>query len=165
MSVNSPVIILFFKLLNLGVLIAVGWYVYRRYVKSTIDDSMHKQESLIKGLEELGYILEGQLLELEQESSQQSKRCEQLQEKILEWKESVHAQTQRQQENDRIIIDRINERIAQKSIYISTAIQNKKIIPVAFERARAELKANFAHPEQQKKYVHSIIDRISAYDQ
>ena len=54
---NNSLIVILFRVINLGVLAGLGYYLFKKYVKAKIDEKITQKEALLKGLEEQGYFI------------------------------------------------------------------------------------------------------------
>ena len=82
MSNELSLMTLFFAFLISSLLIGIFYYVFNTYIKSSLEEKMSQKESLVKGLEEQGYMLEGKQHELELRLAAQEQKNAQLQERI-----------------------------------------------------------------------------------
>ena len=69
---DSSWLSIFFRLANFGVLAAVGYYAYRKYLKASLEEKVNQQEAVLKGLAEQGYFLEGRAENLDDQRSSKS---------------------------------------------------------------------------------------------
>lgn len=157
MSASLSWINILFRFLNFGVVILAGWYVYRRYIKHSLEETIHDKEILSRGMKELGYMLEGQIHALDDELQSQHERCEQLKEKVLEWQEMVAKQQARASEQRQQLLKEINDRIYEQSARLTYRAQAQKIVPAAMARARKSLQQHFAQSDLQQQFLQDLV--------
>ena len=153
-----------FRFLNFAVVVAVGWYVYRRYLKHTIEETIHDKEILSKGIKELSYMLEGQILTLDEELKDQHDRCEQLKEKVMEWQEAVNKLQAKKTEQRVSLLQQINDRIYERSARLSQNTQAKTMVPLAMMRAKESLQDRFSQSHNQREFLSELVNAMRDHD-
>lgn len=160
MSTNITFGLIFFRLLNFGVLVVLIGYLFKRYFLSSIEDKINSRMSIIKGLEEQGYMLEGQAYELADQIKAQEFKCLELKNKIQDWNYAI-------QHDER-------NRLFRQELYRSQALQRSerqisqqskeqlyaKTLPQALIIARQELKKKYADLQIHKKYLDDLITQL-----
>lgn len=160
MSASISWINILFRFLNFGVLIIAGWYVYRRYIKHSLEETIHDKEIIAKGIEELSYMLEGQILALDEELQHQHGQCERLKEKVLEWQERVNKQQDKLSEQRLQLLQKINDRIYEQSARLAYRAQVKKVVPEAMAQARKNLQKHFAQDSSQQQFLQDLVRSV-----
>lgn len=155
---SSPVIF-FFQVLNVAVLALVGFWLYKKYVKTPLEEKVNQKEAVLKGLEEQGYFLEGRAHDLEDQRHQQERIANQLKQKFDDWHYEVDQECFKTQEETRIFAVRSAERVAKKNEYIAQHEWAKKVEPTLIEQAQKKLKNHYT-PAQSADYVHEIVNHL-----
>jgi len=148
-----------FRLLNFGVVIAVGYYLYRRYMYAQVEQTIQEQETLQTGLEELGSILEGQIAELDDELLSQDRYAARLKAKVMEWQQAVARQQEKEQERRELQQQRLYEHMQQLSVYAAQRTQ-RRMLEQAIIKAEQRLKERFSSPAEQQRYISEIFSTL-----
>lgn len=159
MSVDVFVTILF-RFLNGAVLIGLGYYLFKRYVKNRIDEKINQKEVLLKGLEEQGYFLEGKMHDLQEQFEQQAQKIVDLKEKINEWNIQVAGEQIKKQEEYKLNLIRAGHHIAIKNEHIAQQYQRTQIMSQVLEQAHQALQEEFSNPAAARAYTHSILEHL-----
>jgi len=139
---------------------ALGYYGYRKYVKTPLEEKVNQKEAVLKGLAEQGYFLEGRAHDLEDQRHRQEHTASLLKQKFDEWHYELDQDHFKAQEETRVCAVRTAERIATKNIYIAEHAWAKKIEPALIADAQKKLEQKYADHTQSKDYVHEIVARL-----
>lgn len=150
---------IFFRLLNLLILIAIGYYLYLKYLKSKIDEKITQKEMLLKGLEEQSYFLESKSYDLEQRLQEQEKKAFSLRQKIADWRLQVAAQHAKKQEENYRNAQKVAVKIGKQNAMLVHTKWRAQVIPNTLHKVKDQLIARFSTPNLQK-YNKEIIQRI-----
>lgn len=151
---------LFFRFVNFATLMALSYWLFRKYVRNKIEEKINQKEALIKGLEEQGHFLEGKVQDLKNQLLEREKKIINLKQKIDEWVFRIQAERYRKEEEHRRniadAIDRVNiknKNIAQEKLHI-------QILPNITHQAEQILIKKFSNPDSAKMYLNTIIKSL-----
>jgi hypothetical protein len=154
---DSSLSSIFFRLANFAVLAAVGYYVYRKYLKGQLEEKVNQKEAVLKGLEEQGYFLEGKAEDLDEQRRMQERQTALLMQKVDEWQDAVIAERHKEQEEQRIFNARSAERIATKNNYVAQHELQMRVAPILMSNAKETLQKQFADKTRNQDYVHDVV--------
>jgi hypothetical protein len=154
-------VLLLFRIFNFGLLIALGCFLYRRYIKQSTEQTIQDQETLAKGMEELSYMLEGQLMELDEDLLRQQRLCDFLKNRVLEWQTEVYEQREKISAYRTQCVSRINAHIHARSQKVAEMSHLRVMIPKAFAVADSTLRQEFSRPERHAKFMQELSQRMS----
>lgn len=155
----TPLAILF-RLLNFSVLIGFFYYMYNRYIKQDAQETMQEQETVTKGLQELNYMLEGQLLELEDKMRAQYDYGNQLKEKVQEWRHAIDRVAHKEKEHSALLRERIVHRLQERQAQVIQVRNARYIVPQALAQARSQLEKKFTSPEKQAQFLKDTAQKV-----
>ena len=150
----------FFRLLNFAIFCALAWYIFRRYLKSRVEEKITQKEALLKGLEEQGYFLEGRAHNLENKFKMQEERAIQIKQKIAEWNIQVLAQNNKRHEEYKMNAAKNAQRITIKNAHIAGQQWRKQVIPHVIKNVSNDLAKQFADTAKARAYVHDIVQHL-----
>jgi len=161
---NNSLIVILFRVINLGVLAGLGYYLFKKYVKAKIDEKITQKEALLKGLEEQGYFLEGKAQDLDDQLKYQEKKVALLKQKIEEWDIQVAAENNKRAEEYKLHAARAAERILIKNENIARQHWRKQVAPLAIAEAEQKLVTAFGDQLRGKNFVQDIVQRLKETD-
>lgn len=156
-----PLITVFFRIVNAAVLIGLIYFLYRRFFKFRIEEKINQKESLVKGLEEQGYALEGRVGFLQRQIQWQQERADTIKSKIDEWQLAVAAGDKRHTQELAHFAQRSADRVAVKNNTIEQNHWKQAVMPQAIEKAQKELEKKFAQIEPNQEYIAKQIEKIA----
>ena len=154
---DSSLSSIFFRVTNFMVLAAVGYYLYRKYLKGPLEEKVSQKEAVLKGLEEQGYFLEGKAEDLDEQRRMQERHTALLKQKVDEWHDAVIAERHKEQEDYRIFTARSAERIAVKNTYVAQHELQMRVAPILMHNAKESLQKQFMDKTCNQNYVHDVI--------
>lgn len=157
---DSSFISIFFRVANFGILLAVGYYLYRKYMKASLEEQINQKEAILKGLEEQGYFLEGKVEDLDDQRRMQERHAKLLMQKVDEWHNAIISENHKIQEENRLFAARNAGRIALKNKYIIQHALQQQTAPLIMRSAQERLQHEFAHATKGTEYIHDIITMI-----
>ncbi len=149
---------IFFRFANFAVLVAVGYYAYRKYLKGPLDEKVSQKEAVLKGLEEQGYFLEGRAQDLDEQRTMQERHTALLMQKVDEWHDAVIAERNRVHEENRIFANRSIERMTIKNTYVAQHELQMRIAPIVVHDAKERLQKQFSDKALGAHYVHDVMN-------
>ncbi len=111
-------VLVFFKLLNFGVIIGLAWYLFKRYGLPTVQQGLIEYRAYFEGLATTHRSLQEEELMIEQQIIKDRKEQDLLKERLMRWLANVDDQ------NKKLIIEREERK---KKIQELTSIQQKQI--------------------------------------
>ena len=160
MSGEFSFMTVFFRIFNFVLLIGIFYYLFNKYVKSSLEEKMNQKESLVKGLEEQGYMLEGKQHELEMRLTEQERKNAQLQERIGEWQTAVQNEHKKNEIEYAARVQTMNTRINYKNEQIKQDRLTKKVVPLTLQRARAALQQKFSNQAIGHRFIENLIAKL-----
>lgn len=146
-----------FRLINFGALIALGVYLFKRHVLSSIQLHIAKREQKLVDLSLQNHLLKEQAKAMESNLADQRTVSHQLLQKIDLWSTLVaqYAQEREQEKNS------YEQALVRKMILQSNCIeihdaQRKALLP-AIEQARAELKRHYEAESLGRSFITEIV--------
>ena len=157
--IDSTVILDFlFKLLNLGILIWLGFYVFQRYVLKTVKEEIKQRNSqevaLHKEFNDLGSLYDEHQRSLEE----QEKLCHQLQQKVSLWNSIFEDQKKLQQKKLADLLLMVEKQRELQQQFLSREQTIKIIMPQAIQETRDELITYFSSERHAQKFMGKLID-------
>lgn len=156
----TNIISLIFRFINVGIIIGLGYYLFKTRIRGKIDEKITQKEMLLKGLEEQGYFLEGKAQELELQLEKQAIRMSVLRQKIDEWRMSVFLEKQKQQHEQQQHQTRIANQIAVKNNYLYDKTVKETIMPAAIDQARDSIQKKLHDSDAMNHYMRTIIEYL-----
>jgi hypothetical protein len=157
---GNIVVIAFFKLLNFAVLIGLGYYLYRKYIKARAEERISEKEALVKGLEEQGYFLEGRFHALQERKNQEIIKTNTLKRKVEDWAVRVsNEQTKKKKEFEQYHVAAL-QALTIKNSYLENKKKLSIILPQALDNAKKALQKDFAQTGDGQQYVHALVQKL-----
>jgi len=154
---DEEIIAFTFKILNFFVLVGLGVYFFKKYALQKITIGIARKESFIRGLFDRQQELEQQQYELDQTIEKEERLCLVLKGKIDLWKHRVEKKLKKEQEEQeqyrRIMYTRLKKRMEM----VVTGQVKEKALQIAVDRARVELKKQFAQEKNSSQFLEGTI--------
>jgi hypothetical protein len=155
MEYSNLLVNIFFRLLNFSIILALGIYLFKKYVYPTALEEIAEKESFIRGLSQQNSVLQERAHVLDNHISYQQQFCAQMRDKLLRWQEKVHMQEQAKLQQRKRYQEIKEEYIAQRH----KRLQAQALYKVAMHQALA--KARTMLDEEYKGAVgNQIIEKI-----
>lgn len=151
---------LFFRLFNFALLFAIFYYLFKKYIKNQTEEKINQKESLLKGLEEQGYMLEGKQQELEIRHAAQEEKSVLLKGRLADWKKVIEREQQKNKEEFSLQMKAIAARVLEKNEHIKQDQFHKLVAPQVIELMRERLIKKFSDSQQASHYVHALVARL-----
>lgn len=162
---DSSWVSIFFRIANCAMLVAIGYYAYRKYLKAPLEEKVSQKEAVLKGLEEQGYFLEGRAGDLDDQRKMQERHTALLKQKVDDWHDAVISEYHKTLEENRIFAARAAERIKIKNEYVEHHELTMQIAPALLHDAKEVLQKQFADQSANARYVHDIVDALKRKQQ
>lgn len=156
----SSIVPILFRLLNFGIIVFAGIYVYRRYGRALLQEMFEQHQEQQAALKERSVTLASQAHELENAFTEQQKLAQRLENNVAQWRSSVtHALLLRKQEKEALshVLQRKAERVARYTAWISI---KRDILDDAVKEATQKLSALYADQARGKMYLNSVLSEL-----
>ncbi len=154
---DQALIDFFFRVLNVGVLIAVGVYLFKRYGIDAIAEQMGQQERHKKVLQDQKTAL-AQERELAQKAAhEQELLARRLRTNMVRWQEQFGKQVaMRAQEKERLLQVLAHKSAVQQQ-QLAADVAADRVFARSIAQARAQLGKQFADARAGQEFVHDIV--------
>lgn len=160
MIFSGPTIVITFRFINLGVIIGLILFVFKKYMLSSIKAKMYAQKALFASLQKSFHMLTRKYQLLDREINQEQQLQFELKEKIMRWRarvEEEHDQLVAQRaERNQLLAAQMKEQVKR----VQEQILFKKLLPDVIEQAHKQLEQQFANEKEQEKYITSTLARM-----
>lgn len=148
---------LFFSLVNFGVLIGLGVYVYQKYGKSLLFEHMRSQEEALRllQLEEVALQEEKERLKLIIEQEQRARL--QLLEKITVWRREQDNEQQKVRQVEQEMQQALAKKVQAQAQWYAQHQLIKEVLPEVVAKAQDQLTQEFKIPLKQEHYIQDIV--------
>ncbi len=154
---HETILSLIFLVLNFGVLIALGIYLFKRYGLAGIKERIRSEEESLQRLherkEQLGYdnrMLTEQLV-------LQDVECVDLGNKIERWHSAYEREQHARYQELAILKERVTKKIEMQEQTVALDFLTKKVVPKAIEEATVKLGQQFASPQEGRQFLTQLI--------
>lgn len=131
-----------FRLLNFGILVALGVWVFYKYVYSLASDQIAERESFVNGLLQQNAALTGKQRKVEEQIAQQALLYKYLSQRVLLWQDEYNKQCtgmHAEQEQNRVVN---RQRLKKRAELHEFNERYKQIVVHALDAAERELVVN-----------------------
>lgn len=154
---------LVFHLINFSLTIALGVYLFRKYMLSDMRQEMAAHELLYISLKKRLESLKKQEQSLEQARVHQTLLYQDLVHKMDRWKEAIVERHQKETFVYAIQQERMRERLMQQQHALQELFMKREVLPRALADAKLELVRSFSSDEQED-YNERIIHFMQKVD-
>ena len=156
MFINQSIVAIVFKLINFMMLVGIGFFLFKKYVKQDILSLINKEQENRHALLTQQINLEQQQYALNDLSKKELIECQNFKSKIDEWKKTVLIQELTQQEERNKIIATIKKR----HTLITTKKENQhlqnEIVNALIISLEHSLSEHFKNPQEGITYLNTI---------
>lgn len=124
MFAYSGITAVVFRFINSALLFAAGWYLYKKYAQTSIEEKLDEQQGYIAGLSQQKKALHSKKIQLKHELAAQEQLCVALKQKVLDWQEHVSEKLDKRAQEKKKIVKKAQEIINQQNNYL----MQKKVI-------------------------------------
>lgn len=149
-----------FKIINFGILIGLGIYLFYTKIFSSLYQKMHEQMAIVPKLEQERRGLHNQELNIDTAIEQQALIAKVLQKKIEGWSISMQKATQEQQEQHRLMQKLIQEKAEQQEKYRAKNVLYQQMIPEILTATENALIQKYAHTNDAQGYLQKILQNL-----
>ena len=152
---------IFFRLINIAALVGLGYFLFKKYIKNKIEEKISQKETVLKGLEEQGYFLEGKAHELQKRYAAQEEKIAFIKEKINEWNTLVAIQEAHTVEENKLFRAKALKRIEIQYQNRLARSQYLEIVPQAIANAQIKLQHEFSEPTRNYAFTQDIVHHLN----
>lgn len=156
MLANETFLSLFFEFLNFAVIIALGYYVFKRMIAPGIKETMAYKQTAQQQLRDDKERLKHEQHLLDMQLVEQQRMAADLRKKIIRW----HEDYQREQQEQRFQIEQrkahLTKKIGIQEYYLTMANLQKAVIPRVITTSRAAAQDHFAAASQGQQFIEKI---------
>lgn len=156
----EELITLAFRLINLGVLVALLGYLFKKYALGTIRQRMIEKNAYVRGLQEQYRSLLYQQEQVVNARKEEELLCQRLQQQVVVWKLAIEKEQkirrEEQEERKRVL----KEHAEYKEQHLALFYLKKQVIPRAIKQAEQQLEQHFKDKQVGSQYVQHIITRM-----
>lgn len=157
--IYNVIIDILFRLINLGVLVAVGAYLYKKYILTTIENTIAEEESYHNGLRQQLGALESRVDDISHEKITLEKSGLLLKNKVDLWREQQDKAQLTRDVEKQALTKRAIMRVEKQSLNIAQEELLSKASAQALERARTTLQRT-SSAEQSHEYIKTLIIKM-----
>lgn len=158
---TSSVMPTIFRLLNFGIIVSLGIYLYRRYGRELLQEMFEQYEKHKQSLRNEVVLLGKRAQDIEQAFVTQHEFGLRLATHIEQWNSSIaHAITLRQHEKEALStnLQRKAERVARHTAWISL---RRECLDEAVKEATASLTLFYADPAHAHDYIGTVLSKLN----
>lgn len=148
---------IFFRLLNFGVLVALGVYIFYKYMLNGIQQKIAQQKALHENKERQKELLHEENEKIKQSIVVQAQLGEALLYKVIQWSEQVELERAARKKNYEKLRVQQEKKDEIRRAQLELDALKKTVIPVAVEKARNELVQKFAVENNGEHYLNSLM--------
>ena len=150
---GETVLSIFFKLLNFGILIGLGVYVFKRYLLPSIGQEIAENQEALQQLQRNNEQLKEDQKKVEARLDEQAALCLSLGSKIERWKLAHDNHLRRQQESCQQLRQKIEKKVAVQEQNLAREMLNKKVLPGAIVQAQELLQKTYESESEGRQYI------------
>ena len=158
MTMVERIIVVVFRLFNFGVLFGLFGYLFKKYAFGIITQQMADKKAAVRDLRKQQRSLTRQKQEIERATQEQEQECVTLRQKIGQWKTTVEDTLAAREQNKKLRIQELQERMTQRIQYVQAARAQAQVLPRAIEQAVVTLQKQFTDEHAGRQFVKPIID-------
>jgi len=157
----NPVVALLFRIINLAALVGLIAYIYKRYLRSTLEEQVAEQEAIVNGRNQQLYALQARLEELETQKNTLIKHGKQLEQKVLRWKEQVLKEHDHYAQEQKAWQQHATQRSAIQQEYLNQKLLLARVAPEAIDQVVADLERHYQDPKAKAHYLQHVVTTLT----
>ncbi len=150
------IILVIFRLVNFGVMIGIGYYLFKKHVKSQLIDQMNAEKKEVFLLEQFYKQLQIDQRTLEDTIKKEQQEQRQLREKVMQWHDALALKKERLAHEHAQRKHNLEMQYQQQINTIQKDHIAKEILPLVIDRARTTLVNQFASSHEQAAYFEHV---------
>lgn len=156
----STIVSFAFRIINFVALIYFFYYVFKKYMRSSIEEALAEQEAYDTGLHEQKQMLQARLQESKNEQKTEELEYLVLQHKVELWQEHYADQIARQQTTIVALHKQLAQRVEKQQTELVHDMLVQQVLQQALPRIQAELQKEYAQPLQGERYVNNALSAL-----
>lgn len=157
----NPVVALLFRVINLAALVGLIAYIYKRYLRSSLEEQIAEQESILNGRNQQLYVLQARLEDLEIQKNNLIKHGRHLEQKVLRWQEQVLKEHDEYAQSQKVWQQHATQRSAIKQEYLNQKLLMERVAPQAINQVIADLTLKYQDPATRADYLNHVITSLT----
>ncbi len=153
----KQVIAFVFRLINFAVLITVFYYLFKKYLLPTIQQSISDKKQHIQNLIDQQEVLEINQQEMDTILMQQAQLCANLKEQISQWRGRVELELAQRMQAKKELEEKLERLAHRKSDWLKQESIRKRVFPKAIAQARNDLYKKFSNEQHAKTFLDKIL--------
>lgn len=158
--IAKQALVIFFELINFGVLIALMYYVWRRYGRSYMAKQFKVIQGYREGLHRTHTVLQQEKRLIKKQYMEENEEREYLKEQLFSWKDEIekerHELEKEKELRQRMLKNRIERQIAQ----VEQHQLYSQLSQEAIQDARMELEQQYASKQAQEQFINDILQEM-----
>ncbi len=150
-------VVIVFRLLNFGVLIALFAYFFKKYALQVVHIRIAQKESVMKTLQSQQIQLEQKKSELDQNIDEQMQECTELKKKMDQWNENIKQEVLIRMQEREHILKKITKYSQKRTEYYALDQIKKRVGYKAIEQTYITLKQQFSDEKKGTAFLGTII--------
>jgi len=160
MFADQTAVMIFFRILNFAVLIAVGWYVGKKYIISMVQTKIAERQSRLKNLGQEYVQLKLKQRSLDQYMMEQEKLTQALISKAQRWKLLVDEYHVRRQAEGLQLKKEVERRMTVRTEQAAFMALQHEVVPRALMQAEQELTAYFSQEKHGRLFIDALVHKV-----
>ena len=157
----SDIVSFVFRFINLFVLIYFFYYMFKKYIRSSLEEALAGQEAYDTGLHEQEQMLQARLQESRQERYEQEQECLTLQHKIERWQEQHDVALSKQQVALARLHKQLMQRTAKQRDELAQSILMRQALMQALPLVQQQLEKEYAHGRQAENFINHALSALT----
>jgi hypothetical protein len=151
---------LIFQIINLGIVIGLGFYIFTYKMLPGLRSKLEQEELIMRNLQDEHAELLLSQRNLEESLKEQDVECATLKTKIDQWKETVANQLRLEDVEAKRIFIAFEKKLEHQSYNHALKARQKQLAPVIVETLEKELKEYFSQRDKVNLYMTSAIESL-----
>jgi hypothetical protein len=161
MLIHNEVISLLFRLINFAALIALAWYLFKKYGLQAMKRAMAQQQEALLGLYTQQSTLDKQHAYAKTQYLQDEQEGYRLLEKIKSWKTAIDDAARIDREYYELLQGQIEQRSREQAGYLQEKTMQSQILAQALETARMQLANQFKKTDATQQYLEQLFNSLT----
>lgn len=157
----NTIISYLFRIVNFIVFIGLMYYLFKKYLLGSIEDSMSEQEAYENGLKQQAGSFESRLHELKVEKESLKNHCALLTSKVTRWEQHFNLELEKREQEKEQLLLAINKNREKQNAFLSQHKLLEQTLPTALAQAQKSFEALFSDEKEQTQYLRSLIAKMS----
>jgi hypothetical protein len=161
MVLDKQLILIIFKLINFGVLIGLGYVLWRKYARSYLMAEFNKKYAYQDGLQQTHTRLQQEKKHIAKIYQGDQQEREQLKERLSSWRDALEHERISREQYKREQQELLKKRVAEQLAAIEQHHLLNQLYKEAMGDARIKLEKHFSDKNAQKEFMTTMFKRLS----